>query len=364
MLHLLPTTTLLNTLGVPTCPWHTLPIFAETSNITGPFDHDAIQTLAKFPLFVAEKAYDYASPGFAEDKLAALAKELRAVNPAMKLVFYYNANLDLTDYELYNITAQHATNGWLRNSSGDVWIATIDSGTGARPPFPYNGNSLGGVPVYNFEEQGVRDAWVEECFTMQKRGYDGCLVDRWTRLPFRGNKLPPGFTKAAVAKWSAARDLATSTLAKRARAENVYLVGMGNQTDANSDPGYGNGVRSGKSLTKQLSLARAGLGLLASFIPTSEDKPAGTPGSWINQMDSFLIGAGEGHYFGAGSWTCNAIERRGVVWHKEYDMPLGKPLANGVKLGSLWTRSFAYGTNVSFDVSTGLGSIAWGAFPN
>ena len=89
----------------PVHSWHTVPVFAETSNVTGPFDQKALETLAKFPIFIAEKAYNYPAPGFAEDKLGVLSKQLRALAPNITLVFYYNANLDLTDYRLYNITA-------------------------------------------------------------------------------------------------------------------------------------------------------------------------------------------------------------------------------------------------------------------
>ena len=42
----------------PSFSWHTVPVFAETSNISGVFDADAISTLARFPLFVAEKVSD------------------------------------------------------------------------------------------------------------------------------------------------------------------------------------------------------------------------------------------------------------------------------------------------------------------
>jgi hypothetical protein len=70
--------------------------------------------------------YDFDAPGFAEDKLAMLATKLKALNPEIFLVFYYNANLDLTDYRLYNLTAQHAPFWWLRNDQGKVLIAPID----------------------------------------------------------------------------------------------------------------------------------------------------------------------------------------------------------------------------------------------
>ena len=39
----------------PEWSWRTVPVFAETSNITGPFDDAALQTLSKFPVFVGEK---------------------------------------------------------------------------------------------------------------------------------------------------------------------------------------------------------------------------------------------------------------------------------------------------------------------
>jgi hypothetical protein len=39
----------------PAFSWRTVPVFAETSNVSGVFDEDAVQQLARFPLFVAEK---------------------------------------------------------------------------------------------------------------------------------------------------------------------------------------------------------------------------------------------------------------------------------------------------------------------
>ena len=54
----------------PQFSWHTVPVFAETSNVTGFFDDGALDTLAKFPLYVAEKAYAYPEPGYAETKLS------------------------------------------------------------------------------------------------------------------------------------------------------------------------------------------------------------------------------------------------------------------------------------------------------
>ena len=43
----------------PMFSWHTVPVFAETSNVSGLFDNAALDTLARFPLFVAEKVSGY-----------------------------------------------------------------------------------------------------------------------------------------------------------------------------------------------------------------------------------------------------------------------------------------------------------------
>lgn len=199
----------------------------------------------------------------------------------------------------------------------------------------------------------MREAWVQECFDMVASGFNGCMVDRWTRTPF--GKHAPGFDPADESAFVAGRDNATSALAKRAKAENVYLVGEGDQVDAISDPGYGYNVKA--SLRKQIELAKSGQGLLASY------KPGSTGSDFTTQLASFLIGAAPGHFFGAGSWTVNHTSREGVTWHPEYEKPLGAPLGDAVQTGDVFSRRFAYGTNVTFDTKTSVGTITWGSFP-
>ena len=77
----------------PGFSWRTVPVFAETSNVSGVFDEEALETLSRFSVFVLEKAYDWGAPGFGEDKGRAVAAELRRRNPNMTLVYYYNGTL-------------------------------------------------------------------------------------------------------------------------------------------------------------------------------------------------------------------------------------------------------------------------------
>ena len=211
----------------------------------------------------------------------------------------------------------------------------------------------------------------QECLNVTRfGGFDGCMVDRWTRTPFK-HPLPPGYTAESVARWVAAMNASEQMLVQRTREAKIWLVGEGDEVDAHSDPGYGGGCIGKKegasaetSLLAQLQLARQGQGLLASYHPAGPNPadPSEAAAAFQSQLASFLIGAGERHYFGAGSWTCNATSREGVTWHDEYDRPLGAPLGLAEKGGDgVWRRSFSAGTNVSFDSRTGLGTIRWGA---
>ena len=52
------TTLLAAATALPAFSWRTVPVFAETSNVSGAFDAEALATISRFPMFVAEKAYD------------------------------------------------------------------------------------------------------------------------------------------------------------------------------------------------------------------------------------------------------------------------------------------------------------------
>lgn len=327
---------------LPSFSWDTVPVFAETSNVTGEFDAAALAALARFNMFVVEKAYDFPAPGFAEDKVAALAARLRELSPGMTLIFYYNTNIDMTDYRLHAEMAAHSPSWWFRDAAGTPVQVSIDSGAGAHPPFPYNYTY-----VFDHTVPQVRDAWVAECLTMAQRGYDGCFVDRWSRNP----KVDPKISSAAMSEWSDARDLATAALRNATRAQGVWLIGGGDEVDATGNPGYGNHL----ALESQLAAAARGQGFLGSF------KPGSTGAAFVTQLACFLTGAGTNHFFGAGSWTVDHTHRDGVAWYPEYDRPLGRPLGPAVLSGHVYTRRFAKGTNVTFDAKKGKGTIDWAA---
>lgn len=332
--------------------WNTVPVFAETSNVSGIFDEQALTTLAKFNLFVGEKAYDYPASGYAEDKLFSLAQELRRRSPKMALIFYYNTNLDLPDYYLHSLMTKHQPTWWLQDDQGNPVWTHQDSGAGARPPFPYNETR-----VFDHTVADVRHSWVEECLNMTSRTmtdgkniFTGCFVDRWTRTPKVSN-----VSKTRMSQWSAARDISTSNLVNRTKEAGIFLIsgGAGDlSTDAIAYPGFGHHLTNG--ITQMQSAAQHNRGFLASMHPSTEEGQ-----DFTNQLAAFLVAASTNHFFGAGSWTCNHTSREGVKWWPEYDKPLGHPLGDAVLNKNILQRNFSKGTNVTFDMKANRGWINW-----
>lgn len=113
-----------------------------------------------------------------------------------------------------------------------------------------------------------------------------------------------------------------------------------------------------------------------------------------NSLAVFLLGMGEGHYYACSSpaiaqggvsafasglsaaehyQTSPKLDRWDPVtwrnklgkqdywlhWRKEFDYPLGAPLAEASQSGAVWTRSFATGTSVSWDSGSRQGTIRW-----
>lgn len=189
----------------------------------------------------------------------------------------------MVDYRLNAMSQAVAPTWWLRNSSGVPMVAPVDSGAGSRPPFPYAADSLGGLHCWDHTNPEVREAWAQECINVTRPAgsFDGCMVDRWTRNPF---KHQPGYSAEAKAKWEAAMNVSKSLLLELTRKSGIWLVGEGPEVDAISDPGYFNG-KNDESIRRQLQLVQSGQGLLASY------KPGATGAAFTSTLASFLIGA-------------------------------------------------------------------------
>ena len=78
---------------------------------------------------------------------------------------------------------------------------------------------------------------------------------------------------------------------------------------------------------------------------------------FIKNISAFLIGAEKYSYYGCSTnWY---IEPDWIVWHEQYDKPLGAPIGQAILSDDLYTRSFESGTKVTFNITSNVGTIDW-----
>jgi hypothetical protein len=78
------------------------------------------------------------------------------------------------------------------------------------------------------------------------------------------------------------------------------------------------------------------------------------------ELAAFLVAMGTYSYYLCGSWEDTFSSPMTSTWLPVYDLPLGEPLGNATmdKKG-VWRRSFASGTNVTFDTKAEVGRVYW-----
>ena len=108
-----------------------VPVFYHSCNFTGPYTDEALKTVAKFPFVTIEKGQGVtlcASPpphptgccltlpllrsgtgprNYAEDKIVDTLRRVKAIDPNISTVFYYNSVLDWPFYKLHAEFLQH-----------------------------------------------------------------------------------------------------------------------------------------------------------------------------------------------------------------------------------------------------------------
>jgi hypothetical protein len=72
------------------------------------------------------------------------------------------------------------------------------------------------------------------------------------------------------------------------------------------------------------------------------------------ELAAFLVAAQEHAYYMCGGWAGTK-----PIWYSVYDQPLGSPVGNATFANGVYTRQFAKGTVVTFDIKTNTGSIQW-----
>jgi hypothetical protein len=367
---LLTTATACPTCTWPKWSWDTLPAFFHGSEHNGTdrggFSAEALQTILKFPMVTIEKWQgDLVEPKiFEEDAWQVSAAQIKAHRPNTTVVVWMDSlRIYTADKALNPGLKRPCAQGHFRPAefleSGGKMDGKLD------PASPYLLQNSSGLPalasgsgchVFDHTKPMVRSYWIQMCLNATKSGFiDGCGADasfqnahKWhlspetaalwqigheTTMRQTTAALGPGGVLLGKDPWEVG-DYVNGALHEGCAAENATVNTLRNLTAHWQRMG-----ERGKRLIYQCH---------------------GKQNNTANEIAAFLIGAGEGHYYGTGSWDGDA---KSMLNHRpaEMDKKLGAPDGPAVydNAAATWSRSFATGTSVSFNAITGKGSIRW-----
>jgi len=295
-------------------------------------------------MLTCQKGFDLSGCGCCqEDLFEQNFKKLKAAHPHVMTIAYVNS---IIAYPWYRAAQQNAANQSLPLRLEDGSFAHNINVNLARDETWF---------AWNFGIEEGRNLFKEQCAGMTKKSVDGCYVDGCQNIP---GPLDPE-TKAA---YIAGKQQALEELQQEI--PGMLLCGSGGDTREGMD---GTSIQNWNKHTDQLATREIpSLMKAVSEGAMYEAKghvvcTAGVDGDPSNadlqtELAAFLIAAGEYSYYRCGGWG-----HTDATWYPVYDKKLGEPLSNAT-LGDdgIWRRSFAAGTDVTFNTQTNVGSIQWG----
>lgn len=289
-----------------------------------------------------QQEWDFTGCGCCEEDLFQKNfKLLKAAAPDVMTIAYVNS---IIAYPWYN--------GAQKAASNKSWPLRLADGS-----FAHNINvNLARAQswfAWNFAIEEVRNIFKEQCAGMVNGGVDGCYIDGCSNIP---GPLDPETKEAYVAgKQQVLEEL-------QQEVPGMLLCGSGG--DARKGM-YGTSIQNWNKHTDQLanreipSLMKAvSQGVMYEAKGHAVCDSGGDPNNpdLQTELAAFLVAAGEYSYYRCGGWG-----HSDVPWYPVYDKKLGAPLADAI-LGDdgIWRRSFAAGTDVTFNTKTNVGTITWG----
>jgi hypothetical protein len=323
----------------PQFSWDTLPVFFHSSNASGLYSAEAVNTIAKYSMVTIEKWQSFDVKTIDDEDAMVLAmKAVKDINPKVATYFYMNSFKDRPEMtRMARQLSQHPT-----------WYLVDSNGTRVK-----NGQ---GYYAFDMSNPEVRNWWKTTCLNATKYANgDGCFCDSSQHIDSQGFKprLSPQKEKAF-----GEGILALTKEVQEALGNDKLLIGKVPNQPYVKAVQIEFFVPSNKSITELLG--GAGSGQVIQAHKGLSMKPSGCTGDLTDVIAAFLIAASENCYFGCGDWNTSGNNTDPLTWRKEYDMPLGAPLAPATYSNGMWSRQFKHGTKVTFDTSTNKGTIVWG----
>lgn len=352
--------------GYPNFSWDTVPVYIHYGDPNG-YTDEAIEFIASHSDFVCmEKSQGKNVHGSVEKGQIADAKRLKAANPDIKVLFYWNTFLDYGGYDAHEVYQQHPE-WWLRNLDGELDFKT------------------GQLKRYDLSNPEVREWWTDVVEAAVANGpCDGVFMDAFPQITAAANKRLWGDAKFEAIQQGLMDVL---KLTREKSGPNAILM-------------Y-NGIRNTDTLSfgmQYLDMADATtiehFGYFQSASPDAMARDmaamseAGKRGkivvfkawpgfAWIDgdkmkrpheellaearrnitfPLACFLVAAQPWSYF---CYTWGYQETHGSLdWYPEFDKPLGKPLGDAQIDGFIYTREFEH-CKVWVDLEAKEARIEW-----
>lgn len=346
---------------MPNHTWSVIPRFFHGCNFSGPFSPEAVALIANGSLGFASATIEKGQGIYgldnatvrAEAHMLAAARQIKALNPSLATVAYFNAFLNWPFYQLAADVAADQTLALHQDSGAPLLV-------GGDPAFP---QPPGGMEAFDFTSPRAQAWFSDACVKLVETGaLDGCFLDRAQA----NGALPvlPNVSAARAVAWNAGH--VDSMLQEQAALaqRGGFVIGNGANTLQPGLPGLmlenftsdEPGILLLQGYAAQGLIVHAHAGFAQAF-----GYCAGA--NLTNALAVFLIGAGDASYFlCCTSYRVDFPESDVFDYQEAYMQPLGPPHGLGTKNGTVWARVFgAGGTLVTFDTSTNMGAIAWGA---
>lgn len=294
-----------------------------------------------YSLVILEKSNN---AGFATDQEGMLdtAARLKALNPDIKIVFYWNSLIYFGNYGV-DTSIENPTNF-------NNWI---DSELTLRE----------GLPTYNRNNQNMINWWVGTAQTMMSNSQiDATFIDKGSDTP--DTMLDPLFNNLRFSKFLMGNFIRTEFVGgnrdKLIQADGSYFERWKRDRNWGPQPGR-NHV---DTIATQIALMQEMVDKDKIIMLKIDDMDDTSPATMANDVDYelgiFLIGAGEFSYFSYQA-SVNAREDS-YLWETsyidEFTNRLGPPTGLAVRDGAIFTRSFQY-ADVTLDAYNQNANIVW-----
>ena len=332
---------------LPKFSWNKIPRWVAVRNSASFTENDVTSIANNYQLVMLEKANQQGFE-FVEDGVENAATRIKAINPALTTLFYYNTRINYNNYEANLEYNENAAN-WSTYENGEIYLF--------KDLYYW----------YNHDVEGMRKWWIDTCVAMANlEVIDGVFVDKITNPDLNGDLFDANgnLVNNYVSMLSALNDqlpahklLVGNTLRneRAAGARALMEVMDGSYLERWNLPSSGQSNADAIALSIQLMREALQKGKMINLQtnpsyssdeeePTDEDELSAYVKKHVNfPLAVFLIIAEENAYF---SYTTgvNAIPSSSDLWDTsfidEFQYFLGEPLNDPVKNGYIYERSF------------------------